>query len=70
MRIEFFDLIESNETFASGLFTLGHLIEIAENRDEISSVVGLAELVKLLAKASQKQTEDIKVILQMMEGNG
>ncbi|MGX2951633.1 hypothetical protein ACWIUA_12175 [Ursidibacter sp. B-7004-1] len=67
MRIEFLDLIESNETFASGLFTLSHLIEIAENNDEVGAVVGLAELVRLLAKASQKQTDDIKFILQMTE---
>lgn len=67
MRIEFLDLIESNETLASGLFTLGYLLEIAENTEEYGSVGGVYELVNLLAKATQKQTKDMKFVFQYTE---
>lgn len=69
MRIEFLDLIESNETLASGLFTLGHLLEIAENTGENANVGGVHELINLLARATQKQTESLKFVFQYTEQN-
>lgn len=67
MRVEFQDLIESNETLASGLFTLGHLLEIAENTEAGENVCGVYELVNLLAKATQKQTKEMKFVFEYTE---
>lgn len=67
MRIEFMELIEGNETLACGLFTLGHLLEIAENSEESSAVVGVYELVNLLARATQKQTRDMTFVFEYTE---
>lgn len=67
MRVEFVDLLDNNETLACGLFTLGHLLEIAENSGEQGSVVGIYELVKLLARAAQKQTQDMKFVFEYTE---
>lgn len=67
MRVEFLDLLESNETLASGLFTLSHLLEISENTEEHGNVVGIYELVRLLAYATQKQTLDMKFVFEYTE---
>ncbi|BBF06603.1 hypothetical protein [Haemophilus influenzae] len=67
MRIEFLDLIDSNESLASGLFTLSYLLEVAENAEEQGNVVGIYELVKLLAFAAQKQTKDMTFVFEYTE---
>ncbi len=67
MRIEFLDLIESNETLASGLFTLSHLLEVAENSADESGIIGVYDLVRLLAKATQKQTKEMKFVFEYTE---
>ncbi|MCK3654894.1 hypothetical protein A4G19_03660 [Pasteurellaceae bacterium Macca] len=66
MRTLFEDVLYQNEQLANGLASLGHLLAIVDQTADQISVGDLANLIQLLATASQKQVKEMNNVLEAL----
>lgn len=66
LRIEFEDLIEQNQRMTGALHFLSYMVERIEDRDD-SDLIGMSDLLAVLADASRRQKDNLKLILTMTE---
>lgn len=66
LRIEFEDLIEQNQRMTGALHFLSYMVERIEDRDD-SDLIGMSDLLAVLADASRQQKDNLKLILTMTE---
>ncbi|KGQ39903.1 hypothetical protein [Gallibacterium anatis] len=66
LRIEFEDLLRNNERMIGALHFLSYITEIAEN-SATPDLIGMSDLLAVLADASRQQKDHLKLILTMTE---
>lgn len=69
MRIEFEQIVQNTEDLASGLYSLRHLLLVLDNSLDQVSISDLAELIGVIAYATQKRADETGVVLQSVESN-
>ncbi|MDA3977920.1 hypothetical protein [Gallibacterium sp. AGMB14963] len=66
LRIEFEDLLRNNERMIGALHFLSYITELAEN-SATPDLIGMSDLLAVLADASRQQKESLQIILTMTE---
>lgn len=66
LRIEFEDLIEQSQRMTGALHFLSYIVERIEDNDD-NNLIGISDLLAVLADASRQQKDNLKLILTMTE---
>ena len=66
LRIEFEDLIKQNQRMTGALHFLSYIVERIEDNDD-NNLIGISDLLAVLADASRQQKESLRFILKMTE---
>lgn len=64
LRIEFEDLIEQSQRMTGALHFLSYIVERIEDNDD-NNLIGISDLLAVLADASRQQKDNLKLILTM-----